>query len=296
MIGERPNRVPTGLGNGTSGVDMTSFVPAWSNADDGRESPTPWGIANGGVLGDEDEENEDVGSDQLEDESTRVTKGDKGKSKGGKTSARPGTSRPAASENPKKRKMDEFAELAAAEEKTRQSELNVQKEQIEERKTKLQAKKADTDYKHQKLVYKQEKERNKRLMLEMMKARMGGGGSGDVQFQHRAQAPTFSMAPAMAAMRDEFNNFNALLTNAGSSSSSPVPSTPATYYGQATESFNLGEGSNIDTFGQDLNNTSFSYSESASMSRGSSMFNGSSFGEENSGRSSPGLGDYHSAS
>ena len=61
LIGERPNVVPSGLGNGTSEMSMTSFFDGPDQLDDdGIGSPTRWGIADeDSVVSDEGDGSDD---------------------------------------------------------------------------------------------------------------------------------------------------------------------------------------------------------------------------------------------
>ena len=155
LIAERPNIIPTGLGNSESGIDMDMFGGG-SNAE-GNASPQS---GNDGVPG-------DVTSDD-DDRDDRGTQGtDGGLNKGGtdsvasksagKTAARPGTSKlvtRAPKETKKKRKLEEFAEIASAEELTRQKKLDLARARAEEKKAKMEAKTAEIAYKTQKLAEK----------------------------------------------------------------------------------------------------------------------------------------------
>jgi len=72
----------------------------------------------------------------------------------GKTAARPGKSKPAGrapKEQRKKRKLEDFAEVAEAEEVTHQKELELAKATVEKDRAKLDVKAAETAYKMQKL-------------------------------------------------------------------------------------------------------------------------------------------------
>jgi hypothetical protein len=169
LIGERPNIVPSGLGNGNSGMDMSTFTdgPGAVSEEEEEEaagSPTQWGIEN-----DESELPSDDEADEGED-GGKPDKG-KGKEKGstmngevpklGRTGAMPGKSKPAtrpAKENKKKRKADEFADIAEAEELTRQRQLELARAKVE---AKQATKQAEYAYKMQKMLDKKERRQEK---------------------------------------------------------------------------------------------------------------------------------------
>jgi hypothetical protein len=162
LIGKHPNVVPSGLGNGTSDMSMTSFFNGPDRLDDdGIGSPTRWGIA------DEDSVDSDEG-DRSDD--GRQTKGKDGagasskEAKLGRTGARPGSSRPATwptKENKKKRKVDVFADVAEAEEVTRQKELDLAKAKVDTQQAKMATKQAEIVYKTQKMADRMERWREK---------------------------------------------------------------------------------------------------------------------------------------
>ncbi|KIM82048.1 hypothetical protein PILCRDRAFT_8279 [Piloderma croceum F 1598] len=172
LIGERPNIVPSSLGNGNSGMDMSTFTDGPGAASEEEEeeavgSPTQWGIEN-----DESELPSDDEADEGEDgeDGGKPDKG-KGKEKGftmngevpklGRTGAMPGKSKLAtrpAKENKKKRKADEFADIAEAEELTRQRQLELARAKVE---AKQATKQAEYAYKMQKMLDKKERRQEK---------------------------------------------------------------------------------------------------------------------------------------
>ncbi|KIM78692.1 hypothetical protein PILCRDRAFT_10917 [Piloderma croceum F 1598] len=172
LIGERPNIVPSSLGNGNSRMDMSTFTDGPGAASEEEEeeavgSPTQWGIEN-----DESELPSDDEADEGEDgeDAGKPDKG-KGKEKGstmnrevpklGRTGAMPGKSKPAtrpAKENKKKRKADEFADIAEAEESTRQHQLELARAKVE---AKQAMKQAEYAYKMQKMLDKKERRQEK---------------------------------------------------------------------------------------------------------------------------------------
>ncbi|KAF7969560.1 hypothetical protein HWV62_26915 [Athelia sp. TMB] len=84
-----------------------------------------------------------------------------------KTGARSGTSKPATRDaHPKKCKADTFANLAGAEELTRQKELEVAKAKSEENKARIEMKKAELELRGKKLEHKAERRREKRRETE----------------------------------------------------------------------------------------------------------------------------------
>jgi hypothetical protein len=131
LIGEHPNIVPSSLGNGNSEMDMLTFTDGLgaTSEEEGEEkvvgSPTPWGIWND----ESDPSNNEADEGEGDEDGGKPNKG-KGKEKGYKevpklsrTGAKPGKSKPAtrpAKENKRKCKADEFADIAEAEELTRQ--------------------------------------------------------------------------------------------------------------------------------------------------------------------------------
>ncbi|KIM72023.1 hypothetical protein PILCRDRAFT_16506 [Piloderma croceum F 1598] len=170
--GEHPNIVPSGLGNGNSGMDMSTFTDGPGAASEEEEeealgSPTQWGIEN-----DESELPSDDEADEGEDgeDGGKPNKG-KGKEKGstmngevpklGRTGTMPGKSKLAtrpAKENKKKRKADEFADIAEAEELTRQRQLELARAKVE---AKQATKQAEYAYKMQKMLDKKERRQEK---------------------------------------------------------------------------------------------------------------------------------------
>ena len=180
LIGERPNIVPSGLGNGNSGMDMSTFTDGLGAASEEEEeevagSPTQWGIEN-----DESElpSNDEADEGENGEDGGKLNKG-KGKEKGsmmneevpklGRTGAMPGESKSAtqpAKENKKKRKADESADIAEAEELTRQRQLELARAKVE---AKQATKQAEYAYKMQKMLDKKErhKEKNKERAEKM---------------------------------------------------------------------------------------------------------------------------------
>jgi hypothetical protein len=159
LIAERPNIVPTGLGNSESGIDMDMFGGG-SNAE-GNESPQS---GNDDLPGDptlDDDDREDGG---MQNEGGTDSVALVRSKSAGKTAAHPGTSKPATrapKENKKKRKLEEFAEIASAEELTRQKELDLARARAEEKKAKMEVKTAEMAYKTQKLAEKTARQKEK---------------------------------------------------------------------------------------------------------------------------------------
>ena len=120
LIGEHLNIVPSGLRNGTSTLDMSSFLggsisePAEIEETYKWNSPacTPWGV----------EQSKDDNNDSDDSENTPALSDEKEKTKGknpvanlGCTSAKPGNSRPAEQpikDTTKKHKVDKFTVIA----------------------------------------------------------------------------------------------------------------------------------------------------------------------------------------
>lgn len=90
----------------------------------------------------------------------------------GKTAAHPGTSMPATKapkENKKKPKLEEFAEIASAEELIRQKELDLAKARAEVKKVKMKVKTTEMAHKTQKLADKavQQKEKADKKAIKL---------------------------------------------------------------------------------------------------------------------------------
>jgi hypothetical protein len=144
LIGERPSVVPSGLGNGNSDMDMSVFTDGPAATSDRNQeeveveeveagSPTRWGMVNGDESlpsGDDEGGSEDgggLGPDNRPGKNNKVAKL-------GRTGAKPGSSRPATrpvKENQRKRKVDDFSNIAEAEELTRQRQLELAKAKVE---------------------------------------------------------------------------------------------------------------------------------------------------------------------
>jgi len=188
LIGERPNVVPSGLGNGTSEMNMGSFFDGPDQLDDdGIGSPTRWGI----VDDDSVDSDENMGGDGSDD--GRQTQGkdkagtsSKEAAKLGRTGARPGSSRPATrptKENKKKRKV-EFADVVEAEEVTRQKGLDLAKAKVEAQQARMATKQAEIAYKTLKMTDRterwREKNRERTMKLHLLQLReQRGMGSTD---------------------------------------------------------------------------------------------------------------------
>jgi hypothetical protein len=120
LIGERPNVVPSGLGNGNSDMDMLIFGAVSDcneqEEDDEEEeeagSPTPWGIENDDIeLLSDDEEgggSKDGGKPSKRQVKEKAAMAFKEVAKLSRTGAKPGNSRPATrpvKENKRKHSM-----------------------------------------------------------------------------------------------------------------------------------------------------------------------------------------------
>jgi hypothetical protein len=171
LIGERPNVVPSGLGNGNSDMDMSIFGAVSDHNEQEEEgegeeeeeagSPTRWGIENDdmGLLSDDEGANEGGSEDGGKPE--KAVMANKEVSKLGRTGAKPGNSRPATrpvKENKRKRKIDKFTDIAEAEELTRQRQLELAKAKVE---AKQATKQAEYAYKMQKMEDKMERRKQK---------------------------------------------------------------------------------------------------------------------------------------
>jgi hypothetical protein len=166
LIGERPNIVPSGLGNGESKTDMSSFLDGADRNDDDRVgSPTPWGIVEEDMDlpadGDDADEGKLKWRQQQEEQSRSQRHGDIRSFQ--TRSNRPGNSKPAMrpTKDNKKPKADEFADIVEAEEVTRQKQLDLAKAKIETKWAKAEAKKAELVYKTQRMVDRSERRKEK---------------------------------------------------------------------------------------------------------------------------------------
>ena len=141
LIAERPNIIPTGLGNNTSGIDMSTYLPGGQDSDVGFTSLDT--DAALGVQSDNDIKSQSVTPNY--DQSDRATSDDDTKQpppkkiKSGnkaakrtekKTAARPGMSKPITTQKGSvskgaKNVLDRFAETAKMEEVTIQKELDL---------------------------------------------------------------------------------------------------------------------------------------------------------------------------
>jgi len=174
LIAERPNIVPTGLGNSESGIDMDMFSGG-SNAK-GNESPQN---GNDDVLSDptSDDDDRDDGGSRVTDSGLNESGTDFIASKSaGKTAARPGTSKPAtrAPKESKKWKLEEFAEIASTEELMRQKELYLARARAEEKKVRMEVKTAEMAYKTQKLAEKAAQQKEKLTAVAVQYDSSGG--------------------------------------------------------------------------------------------------------------------------
>jgi hypothetical protein len=172
LIGERPNIVPSGLGNGSSEMDMSTFTDGLGAASEEEQeeaagSPTRWGIENdeselpSNDEADEREDGEEDGKPDSDKGKKKCSMMNKEVSKLGRTGAMPGKSKPAtrpAKETKKKRKADEFADIAEAEELTRQRQLELARAKVE---AKQATKQAEYAYKMQKMLDKKERRQEK---------------------------------------------------------------------------------------------------------------------------------------
>jgi hypothetical protein len=201
LIAERPNTVPTGLGNSTTVINMGRASPGSANGagqngetDESGYTSEHWGIEDDdGVLGDEvDNGNSEAGTPPPPcdaPEMPAVPESRKRKkslaenipqSNSGRTGARAGTSQPAAlSKSSKKTKLEDFNELATAEEITRQKELEVQRARAEQETAKLKAKALEIELKRERLAAKMEKQKYKAEKLKLaFELRTHGNHSG----------------------------------------------------------------------------------------------------------------------
>lgn len=198
LIAERPNTVPSGLGNSSSGMDVSilgqSIGPSSDDDGDGDGSSTEWDLKafddlnETGYLGnpsDEDFDADDtVMSTPAQDNHTGGTHlkrkastpisliEQEKKPHVGKTAARPGTSAAAKpTKHVKKSKKEEFSEIVQAEELTRQKELDVAKARAEKDKVKAQTKLAKLELEREKLMFAREK-----MKMKQADKRMAGLG------------------------------------------------------------------------------------------------------------------------
>jgi hypothetical protein len=178
LIGEWPNMNPTGLGNSATDIDMDSYRTGNSGGDDVSEKFDVEMEAEElekELADDEIDEDEPVDKEIAQSDNTSAEQK-------GKTAARPGKSKPAdrgVKEQKKKRKLEDFAEIAEAEEVTRQKELDLAKATVEKDRAKLEAKAAETAYKMQKLQDKiakrKERAEEKATKLRLLEYRQTHG-------------------------------------------------------------------------------------------------------------------------
>ena len=182
LIGERPNVNPVGLGNSATDIDMDSYRIGKGGSDDSSEKLDV-------EIAIEELEKELVDDEIDEDDNDHLVK--KGKARldmsgaeqiNGKTATRPGKSKPAGrapKERRKKRKLEDFAEVAEAEEVTRQKELELAKATVDKDRAKLDVKAAETAYKMQKLQDKiakrKERAEEKATKLRLLEFRQTHG-------------------------------------------------------------------------------------------------------------------------
>lgn len=167
LIAEHPNVNPIGLGNSTTDIDMESYCNDWGKGSSGDVSDKM------DIEMEMDELNKELDADESDEDecgekpkNKRKAQFDKESSErtNGKTAARPGKSKPASrtlKEQRKKRKFEDFAEVAEAEELTRQKELELAKARMDKEKAKAEVKAAESAYKLQKLKDKMEQRKEK---------------------------------------------------------------------------------------------------------------------------------------
>lgn len=301
LIAERPNIVPAGLGNSESGIDMDVLVGGNKSNSEGYES-TPsanhggssprWDIEDdstgagedGGVRGQDSETNEGDDSNASRNPESGPSNNEAKKSTG-KTAARPGSSKPATrtpKENKKKRKMDEFVEIAGAEEVTRQKELDLARARAEEKKAKMEAKTAEMTYKTQKLAEKsarrKEKAEEKATKLRLLEIRQRTGTAAGITnpsqsgYSH-SLAPTFPTSPFTPGSSSPYPlNTPQFRINSTSqlNSSSSFPAN--SYYRAASESVNFSDANQ--STDQPRPTSSFSYDTSDPSREGSLSYSG----------------------
>jgi hypothetical protein len=178
LIAERPNQVPVGLGNSETDFDMSIMTGGSSQPnsefafDDMGNDDTPE-VSEGPDELDRDDTS-DLDSAGLIDTNTirpskrkaSSEKADKS-STTSKTGPQPGSSKPVArvpKNTVKRQKKDEFAEIAQAEEVTRQKELEVAKAKMEKDTARAKAKLAKLELEKEKLAYARERRQEKVAM------------------------------------------------------------------------------------------------------------------------------------
>jgi len=230
LIGERPSVVPSGLGNGNSDMDMSVFTDGPAATSDRNQeeveveeveagSPTRWGMVNGDESlpsGDDEGGSEDgggLGPDNRPGKNNKVAKL-------GRTGAKPGSSRPVTrpvKENKRKRKADDFSDIAEAEELTRQRQLELAKAKVE---AKQATKQAEYAYKMQKMLDRKERrkeriqERVEKMHMLQLRAERGmgtglpnGTGSGMPGMHTITSSSSFpSHSPRTPSVRASLSN------------------------------------------------------------------------------------------
>ena len=243
LIGERPNIVPSGLGNGNSDMDMSIFTDGRGAASDHNDEE---GGEEANSLNDDNELQSDDGGDESEDSELDKRKGketdgmaNKEVAKLGRTGAKPGNSRPTArpvKEKPKKRKADEFANIAEAEELTRQKQLELARAKVE---AKQAMKEAEYAYKMQKIVERRERrkardeERAERLRLLRLREERGmvlpnGTAAAGAAYASRS-GTAFGLASHSNSQAGDAS-IHSSLSNQGFSSTFASSSTSGSYY------------------------------------------------------------------
>lgn len=185
LIAERPNQVPVGLGHSQTDFDMSVMMAdiseptsngGFTSDDMGNEILLDFEVPEGGSginkLEYDDALSVDWDTAGLADTDDALSKRKAPATEGrpdksiftAKSEHRGGTSKPATRplKNPAKRqKKDEFAEIAQAEEITRQKELDLAKARIEKDTTRAKAKLAKIELQKEKLAYARERRREK---------------------------------------------------------------------------------------------------------------------------------------
>ena len=185
LIAERPNTVPVGLGNSKTGIDMSIITTRTGSEpnsgygsdelnDDGDESGAV-DVEDGLDQSDGDDEDELTGTLKRKASTNGGSKVEMEDAGNGRTGAKPGISRPvsrAPKNTTKKQKRDEIAEIAQAEEVTRQKELDLLKAKAVKETVKAKAKLAKLELEKQKLANARERRQQK---MELKMRFMGGG-------------------------------------------------------------------------------------------------------------------------
>ncbi|KIJ09090.1 hypothetical protein PAXINDRAFT_17820 [Paxillus involutus ATCC 200175] len=220
LIGQRPNNLPIGIGNNAIEVDGSAIIRPQSAGSDEDN------ISGGGYVSEPwDIEKDAEGSDNELDGTITLTELSKKRKPSANVDEQPEKiARTVATTSTKKKsKKDEFAEIARAEESTRQKEMEVAKVRAERDLVRSKVKLAKIELQREKLREQKERRQEQALMIQKQQATTqehchpshatGGsvlGTAGHYREQHPV-APSFN-----------FSFHDDLTSNLGGSFTSPA--------------------------------------------------------------------------